>query len=324
MKVLVADDDPVSQRLMQGILLRAGYEVLLARDGISACRELAKTDGPRLALIDWMMPELDGPGVCREVRRNRIGSYVYIALITAKQSSADIVEGLEAGADDYLTKPCHPAELKARLLTAKRILGYEDKLIEAREAMRFRAMHDGLTQLWNRTSIICRLREAMDRAIEERKSVSVLLCDIDHFKQVNDRYGHLAGDAVLEEVATRLQGAVRKGDSVGRYGGEEFLVVLDGCESESLRFCAEQVRGAVSGTPFQTEQVSLSVPVSIGATTFEGWKGNISVEHLIKQADTALYAAKAGGRDCVCLFEPSIPGAESNSVLEYRLPVRQS
>jgi two-component system, cell cycle response regulator len=302
MRILVADDDRVSRLLMQGILQRNGYEVILAEDGLSACRELTNPDSPRLALIDWMMPELDGPGVCREVRRRRHDSYVYIALLTAKQGNADIVEGLEAGADDYLTKPCHPAELKARLLTGRRILSYEDKLVESREAMRFRATHDALTELWNRASILTHLRQAMEIASRRRSALSVLLCDIDHFKRINDLYGHLAGDSILQEVSSRLLRSVRKTDRVGRYGGEEFLVVLDGCRAEDLKLCAEQVRTAVSGTQIRSTGHALDVSVSIGAITFEGWSGHASVEQLLKLADEALYQAKASGRNCVSLW----------------------
>lgn len=307
MKILVADDDPVSRRLMQGILEKSGYETILAADGLAACRELTRAEGPRIALIDWLMPELDGPGVCREVRRRRDESYVYIALLTAKQSSADVVEGLEAGADDYLRKPCHPAELKARLLTGRRILKYEDKLVEAREAMRFQATHDALTKLRNRGSILADLRKAMGDGVQKRRAVSILLCDIDHFKRINDSYGHLAGDAVLEEVSARLVRAVRKDDSVGRYGGEEFLVVLDGCRTEDLKSCAEQVRLAVCGTPIRTQGSALNVSISIGATTCEWWDGHLSAEQLVKRADEALYDAKANGRDCSCLFSPAMP-----------------
>lgn len=320
MKILVADDDSVSRRLLQGVLQKHGYDVILAADGLTACRELTSAEGPRLALIDWVMPELDGLGVCREVRRRRSESYVYIALLTAKQSNADIVEGLEAGADDYLTKPCHPAELKARLLTGRRILSYEDKLVESREAMRFRATHDDLTKLSNRASILSQLRHSMAVAMQRKTDVSILLCDIDHFKQINDRYGHLAGDAVLEKVAARLLGSVRKEDRVGRYGGEEFLVVLEGCKARDLKSCAEQVRMAVSGTPVDTNAGPLDVSISIGAATFQGWRGNTpSVEHLVKTADGALYEAKASGRNCVCQVD-SAPFFADTSTLAVSIP----
>lgn len=316
MNILVADDDSVSRRLMQGILQRIGYDVVLAADGVSACRELTRNNGPRLALIDWIMPEMDGLAVCREVRRHREESYVYIALLTARQDNADVVAGLESGADDYLTKPCNPAELKARLLTGRRILRYEDKLVDAREKMRHRATHDALTGLWNRGSVLSHLTDALETAARADYPVSVLLCDIDHFKEINDLYGHLAGDSVLEEVAARLQHSVRKSDRIGRYGGEEFLIVLEGCTAEDLRPCAEQVRAAVGATRIQTGNRTLDVSISIGAASFPSWSPSRSPEQLLRLADQALYDAKAGGRNRVCVWDSALPFAGHTSIVD--------
>src|SRR6267378_148013 len=182
--------------MMERMLQHSGYEVITVEDGRQAAHELSKVDGPRLALIDWMMPELDGPGVCREVRSRHGDSYVYILLLTSKQSSEDVVMGLEAGADDYLTKPCHPAELKARLHTGQRILQLEDKLVEAREEMRFKATHDALTSLFNRGVIMDLLSRELARTRRENGCTTILLADLDHFKQVNDTHGHVVGDEV--------------------------------------------------------------------------------------------------------------------------------
>ncbi|HEY5330063.1 MAG TPA: diguanylate cyclase [Acidobacteriaceae bacterium] len=299
MKILVADDDPVSCRLMQRMLERSGYEVVVAADGRSAASALTASDGPKLALIDWMMPELDGPGVCAEVRRRPDGSYVYILLLTSKQSSEDIVEGLEAGADDYLTKPCNPAEVKARLLTGRRILELEQKLVEAREGMRFRATHDGLTKVMNRTAILTHLQQSLERSARDGVPCSILLCDIDHFKRINDVHGHIAGDAVLASFATRLQHAVRAGDAIGRYGGEEFLIVLDGCTTGEISMRAEHVRRAVTETPFRLREGVLKVSASIGGLSVIGSNRPMAAEWMIEQADAAMYLAKAGGRDCI-------------------------
>ena len=303
MRILVADDDPISRRMMQGMLERSGYDVLLVEDGISACQELAKPDGPRLALIDWMMPGLDGPSVCRHMRRKQSEAYVYILLLTSKQSGEDIVEGLEAGADDYLTKPCRPAELKARLMTGVRILKLEDKLVEAREAMRTRATRDALTKLWNRSSILAYLKDGMERRNLHGNAISVLLCDVDHFKSFNDRYGHQVGDEVLQQVASRLQSSVRSGDYVGRYGGEEFLILLHNCRPEDLLKQAERVRRSVTDWPFETASGKLGATVSIGAIALRGVGEVMSVEAVIKETDRALYQAKADGRNRVCLAE---------------------
>jgi two-component system, cell cycle response regulator len=306
-KILLADDDPVSRRLMERMLQRGGYEVITVENGREAARELTAAGGPRLALIDWMMPELDGPAVCREVRSRIDGAYVYILLLTSKQSSEDIVKGLQAEADDYLTKPCHPAELKARLHTGRRILQLEDKLVEAREDMRFKATHDALTLLWDRGAILALLRSELSRSKREHSSVSVLLCDIDHFKQVNDVHGHQVGDEVLEEVSTRLSDAVRSYDAVGRYGGEEFLIVLNGCSAEDLAERAEQARKAISGRPFSTSDGSIMVSMSIGAITIQDWDKTVAIEPFLKEADEALYRAKAAGRNRVVYAETLVP-----------------
>jgi diguanylate cyclase (GGDEF)-like protein len=302
-KILIADDDSISRRLLERTLQHSGYEVITAEDGRQAASELSKADGPRLALIDWMMPELDGLSVCREVRGKQDDSYVYILMLTSNESSEDVVKGWEAGADDYLTKPFHPAELKARLHTGRRILQLEDKLVEAREDMRFKATHDALTSLWDRGAVLALLRNELSRSARELTSVSMLLCDIDHFKQINDIHGHLSGDEVLEEVSTRLLDAVRSYDAVGRYGGEEFLIVLSGCDAEHLEVRAEQVRKAISDAPFSTAQGPIFVSLSIGAITIQNWDKSNPIEPLLKQADIALYRAKESGRNRVVYAE---------------------
>ncbi len=288
---------------MERTLQRSGYEVVTVADGRHAADELSRLDGPRLAIIDWMMPKLDGLALCRELRTRKDQSYVYVLLLTANQLNEDIVKGLESGADDYLTKPCRPAELKARLHTGRRILQLEDKLVEAREAMRFKATHDPLTSLWDRGAILTLLQAALRRSNQEGFPVSLLLCDIDHFKKINDVYGHLAGDEVLREISSRLFGAIRSTDSVGRYGGEEFLVVLSGCPRSNLNFVGEQLRRVIGSVPFSTTYGSVSVSLSAGAITVEHWDGSTPIEHILNQADAALYQAKRSGRDRVVYVE---------------------
>jgi two-component system cell cycle response regulator len=313
MNILLADDDRISRRIMERTLQRSGYQVITASDGLSASRELSRADGPRLALIDWMMPQLDGPGLCREVRGRQDAPYVYIVLLTSKESSEDIVAGLEAGADDYLTKPCRAAELKARLHTGRRILQLEDKLVQAREEMRFKATHDALTSLWDRGAILSLLRSALNRSSRESFPVSLILCDVDHFKKINDDLGHLAGDEVLREVSSRLRRAVRSTDSVGRYGGEEFLLVLSGCSQDHLRALAEQVRTAICAVPISTEYGSIPVSISAGAITIEHGEPSIPMERILNDTDAALYQAKRSGRDQVVYAK--IPVGESVEVL---------
>jgi diguanylate cyclase (GGDEF)-like protein len=303
MKILLADDDPVSLRIMERMLQRCGYDVITVQDGRQAAKELSQKGGPRLALIDWMMPELDGLDLCREVRSRQDGAYVYILLLTAKESQEDIVQGLKAGADNYLTKPCHPLELQARLHSGRRILDLEDKLVEAREEMRFKATHDALTSLWDRGAILALLRSELCRSIRERTSVSLLLCDIDNFKQINDVHGHLMGDDVLETVSTRLRNTVRAHDSIGRYGGEEFLIILNGCAGDGLFTRAEEVREAISCCPFPMMSGSIFVSLSVGATTIENWDKSLPLEPYLKRVDDALYRAKAAGRNQVAYTE---------------------
>lgn len=308
MKILVADDDSISRILMQRTLQKFGYEVSLAENGRMAAEILLQGDGPRLALIDWMMPELDGLGLCREVRALQSeGRYIYIVLLTSKQSSEDIVAGLEAGADDYITKPCQLAELRARLHTGCRILSLEEKLVEAREEMRYKATHDALTAIWNRASILSLMRTELERSVREDQPTSVLLCDIDHFKQVNDHHGHLIGDVVLREVAMRLTSAVRSYDAVGRYGGEEFLILLSHCDSFTLESRAENVRASIAGTPILAGSAELSISISVGAVTCPKWDHRVPIERILARADEALYRAKAAGRNRTAFADMLMP-----------------
>jgi len=303
-KILIADDETMSRRLLQKTLERSGYEVIAVENGVLAKESLFRTDGPRLALLDWMMPELDGPGVCRAVREKLERSYVYMILLTSKDAKEDVVAGLESGADDYLVKPFDADELKARLRTGQRILDLEDKLVEAREEMRFKATHDPLTHLWNRGMIMEMLGRELARCNRENETVGVILGDLDHFKHINDTYGHLVGDEVLRETSRRLIGSVRSYDYVGRYGGEEFLVLLSNCGGQYALPRAEQIRRAISDKPFQTASGPLNVTVSLGLLLSSEWKG-LSLEAILGEVDAALYAAKGGGRNCVKLAAPT-------------------
>jgi len=274
-----------------------------------AVEQLSRLDGPRLALLDWVMPELDGPGVCREVRKLREKQerpYVFMVLLTSKESKEDIVTGLESGSDDYLTKPFNVEELKARLRTGERILHLEDRLVEAREQMRFKATHDALTSIWNRSVIMDLLGRELSRSRREANCTVVLLGDVDHFKSINDTHGHPVGDEVLREIASRLLSCIRSYDFVGRYGGEEFLLILNNCKPQFADARAEEIRKAVS-SPIQTTSGSLQVTMSFGLLLSEDW-GVLPVEELLHEVDAALYSAKAAGRDCVRLAKPDLSG----------------
>ena len=306
MRILVADDEMMSRKLLLKTLERAGYEVTAVENGRLAAEQLCLPDGPRLALLDWVMPELDGPGVCREVRKTKHQSYVYMVLLTSKESKEDVVAGLESGADDYLIKPFDPEELKARLRTGLRILNLEDRLIEAREEMRFQATHDGLTSLWNRGVIMDLLGRELARSRREHVSTAILMCDLDHFKSVNDTYGHVTGDDVLKETAKRLLASVRSYDFVGRYGGEEFLVVLNNCKPAFAFARAEEICKAISQKPMPSSSGPIPITMSLGLLLSQEW-GFRPVEELLHETDVALYAAKAAGRNCVKLASPTTP-----------------
>jgi len=302
-KILIADDDALSRRLLEEILERAGYEVTAVANGREAVEKLAGPDAPRLALLDWMMPELDGLGVCRQVRKGRDQGYVYMVLLTARESKEDIVAGLESGADDYLVKPFNADELKARLRTGERILHLEDRLVEAREEMRFKATHDDLTSLWNRGVIMNLLSRELARSQRENVCTVLLLGDLDHFKKINDNYGHLVGDQVLREVARRLLLSVRSYDFVGRYGGEEFLLVLNNCRPDSAFGRGEEIRKIISTRPIQTDAGAVGVTMSLGLLLSVDW-GHRPADELLREVDTALYAAKSAGRNCVRTAKP--------------------
>lgn len=319
MKILLADDDHVSRRLMERMLQSNGYDVVTAEDGRQAMDELSHEDSPRLALLDWMMPELDGLSVCREIRARSDKSYVYILLLTARESADDIVAGLKAGADDYLTKPCHLAELKARLHAGRRILTLEDKLVESREALRFEATHDALTSVLNRGAVLAQIQNELNLSQYSTRSLSLLLCDIDHFKQINDTHGHLVGDEVLRQISRRLVACIRSGDLVGRYGGEEFLILLKDGKNDVLRLLGgkpldgdafirrtEQIGEAVRSRAFSTQAGQLSISVSVGAITIDPLTASAPMELLLARADEALYRAKATGRDRAIFAEPLV------------------
>ena len=306
MKILAAEDNPVFQSMLRGILTKWGYDVVIASDGNEALHALEAEDAPRLAILDWMMPGVDGVDVCRRVRAVGREPYIYILLLTARTECQDLVEGIDAGADDYLTKPFNAPELRARLRTGQRILDLQEQLLVAREALRQEATHDGLTGLLNRRAILGLLQIELERAIRESQPVSILMADLDHFKEINDRYGHLAGDAVLREAADRMKASVRRYDSVGRYGGEEFLVVLPGCNGDGALAQAERMRVSLASEPFRVASEHLPVTCSIGLAWRPGTT-RCDTDALIREADLGLYGAKEHGRNrIVCTFAETI------------------
>jgi diguanylate cyclase (GGDEF)-like protein len=297
-RVLVAEDDPVSRRMATALLGKWGYEVLAVADGTEAWNVLESRDAPRLAVLDWMLPGAEGIEVCRRVRRQMSRPYVYILLLTAVSQKQHLVTALDAGADDYLVKPFDAAELRARLHAGRRILAAQDELIAARETLHFQATHDPLTGLWNHREVLAILDREHDRSARDNQRLAVFLVDLDHFKSVNDAQGHLAGDAVLCQLAERLTGCVRSYDAVGRYGGEEFLVVVPGIDDDTAGALAWRITARVSERPFPTPEGEVGVTASVGVAV-SGPGARLSATALVRAADLALYRAKQGGRNRV-------------------------
>jgi diguanylate cyclase (GGDEF)-like protein len=294
MKALIADDDPINRLLLQRCLWQWGYEAVVVADGAKAWDALSAPEAPRLAILDWEMPGIDGEELCRRVRGLARESYTYLLLLTSRDGRDFKLQGLEAGADDYLTKPFDPAELRARLNIGRRILHLQTELIAAREAMRQQATCDGLTGTLNRATILEMLNHEIAMGRRDGKPVGVVLADLDHFKKINDTYGHQAGDTVLRSFASRLAVAVRPDDRVGRYGGEEFLLVLPDCDDQAILGVCERVRRRTAEEPFVHGGVAIPVTVSLGAAVFAG-RGD--VVDVVKAADTALYRSKSEGRN---------------------------
>jgi len=301
-RILLADDDEVSRHILKATLSRWGFDVVTAVDGEQAWQILEGEDTPRLAILDWMMPGMDGVDVCRKVREQLTGPYIYMLLLTSKREKEDIVSGMAAGADDYVSKPFDPQELRMRLKAGERIIDLQEKLLQAQQELHYMATHDNLSGLQNRYAILEALRRELSRARREGREVGIILADIDHFKRINDSLGHLAGDAVLREVAARLRKHVRPYDYVGRYGGEEFLVVLPECPLRATQGAAERMQKAVFQEPVLLAEGPVNVTISLGVTGYAQGETD-ELQALIRAADGALYRAKAAGRNRVMVAE---------------------
>lgn len=307
MRILIADDDRFSRMLLSRLLREWGYEVEVVGDGEAAVAALTRADGPELAIIDWMMPKLSGPDVCRAVRAVGDEPYRYLVLLTSLSGTDDLVHGLNAGADEYLCKPFKAPELRARLRSGRRLLDLQRQLIEARDALEIQATRDALTGVYNRRTLLERLEKELSRSVREGQPVGVAMLDLDRFKSINDTWGHLAGDAVLRESCGRIQRIVRPYDLVGRFGGEEFIVIVPRAEREDVLEIGERVREAVCAGPIPVDGADLDVTTSVGVASM---RGVASPNVLIHAADEALYAAKRGGRNRVVCAWDMPPAAE--------------
>ncbi len=297
--ILLAEDDPVTRMLMTRFLKKAGYEVDAVANGSEALDRMTRRYYPML-VTDWEMPEMDGVSLCKAIRNLQLDGYVYALLLTARDSKENIIAGLEAGADDYLVKPVHEAELIARLNAGRRILNLEQSLRAANQRNRILSITDALTGTYNRRYLMEQLPRELERCRRYGYPLSVLMCDIDHFKRINDNHGHVAGDEVLQQFASRAQKFIRtNSDWIARYGGEEFLVVLPETGHEGAVAVAEKIRGLTASTPFATRAGEAEVTASFGvaSTGPAGPDIALKVDTLIRTADECLYRSKLEGRD---------------------------
>ena len=298
MRVLIADDDAVARRLLELTLTKWGYQVVPVAGGLEALQVLEAPGAPPLAILDWEMPGIAGVEVCRRSRKLAEGRYTYMILLTARDRKQDIVEGLQAGADDYICKPFDNYELQARVRSASRIVELQSELIASRDALEVLATRDSLTGQWNRRAIFDILSREISRSKRQKAPVAVILADVDRFKHINDSYGHLAGDRVLAEIAVRMATGLRTYDSIGRFGGEEFMVVAPECDKAAAQCLAERMRSAIEENPVRLGDNDLKVTVSVGVAS--GGAALPDMQNiLLRAADAALYRAKQKGRNRV-------------------------
>ncbi|MGB6865853.1 MAG: diguanylate cyclase [Candidatus Aminicenantaceae bacterium] len=300
MNVLIAEDDIISCRALEKNLQDWGYSVLVTKNGEEAW-EIIKNGGIRLAILDWGMPKMDGLELCHKIRNEyqpKEEKYLYIILLTGRDLEEDIITGLSAGADDYITKPFSYMELKVRIQNGERIIALQDIQLQI-------ANTDSLTQLWNRKKILELLEEELNRIFRDNKPVGVIMLDIDNFKSINDSYGHLIGDKVIIEVASRLQKKIRSYDKIGRYGGDELLLVLPGLSRKDAKNIAERLRKSVCAEKIQTEAGALDTTVSLGVCIFDN-ASRPSTKKIIEESDLALYMAKGRGRNITVVSEPDM------------------
>lgn len=312
-RILAVDDDALSLRVLQRLLEGAGHEVHLARNGREALARTLKVR-PQVVVTDWEMPDIDGLDFCRALRRSKFGRRIYILVITSHRDEEQVLEAFEAGTDDFISKPLKPRPFMARLRAGIRLVKLQEQVerdqrtqnrtaaIMARmnRQLKEAANTDFLTNLPNRRCAMEHFVREWDRAERTGDPLSVLMLDIDHFKGVNDSFGHDTGDVVLRETARVLKASVRRHDIAARMGGEEFLVICPGADMEQARLVAERIRIRIEENLIHFGDFEGSVTASIGVA--ESYEGVTDVDHLMRLADEAVYASKQNGRNRVSLM----------------------
>jgi len=304
-RVLIVEDDPISQNMLKSALKKEGYGFAIAQNGQEAI-DLYSQEFFSIIITDWVMPEMDGLELCRLIRSMRIDRYIYIIMLSGQNTKAHLVKGLEAGADEYIFKPIHHAELRVRLEGACRILELESSLKQSMTEIRELSVRDRLTGCFNRVYMDHQLTLEIMRASRYHHPLSILMCDLDHFKNVNDTYGHLAGDEVLKSSVATLTSSFRKGvDWMARYGGEEFVIILPETDQAGAQLVAERMRARIAAAPVTFTGCDINITVSFGTVTLiPTYKENTRVmEQVLNVADTCLYQAKNAGRNQVVSAE---------------------
>lgn len=289
-RILVADDDVIFRKMLQGLLSDSGYKVVTASDGVTAWEILQANDPPRMAILDWCMPGFEGIEICRQLRQRQTLSPTYVILVSGRNSKADIVSGLQAGANDFITKPFHREELLARVRVGR-------SLTELQTYVQDLARYDSLTKLLNRQALTLEAEREWSRSIQCKRRLSCVICDIDYFKRVNDTHGHLVGDKVISYVAQILSEESRTGDVVARYGGEEFCAMLPDTNESEAAIWAERVRHRIAGLEFSEGGGMLHLTASFGVA--ERLENMTETNELIEAADQSLLIAKQSGRNRV-------------------------
>ena len=304
MRVLIAEDDLTSRIALAGVLRKNGYEVVETVNCSEAWKALQQPDAPRLVILDWEMPEIDGLEVLRRIRSLHPDQPFYIILLTSKEDKADVIIGLDAGANDYLVKPFNAGELRARVEVGHRMVEMQDALIYTNNKLAYLATHDPLTGMLNRRAILDHLHKELARVGRQNTALAVGMCDIDHFKHINDTYGHQTGDEILCGLAQILKAEIREYDSAGRIGGEEFLLITPVPTGTDCMPLFERLCQQVAGNQIVTKSGELSISLSIGvACTVSGG----TVDELLEAADKALYQAKSEGRNRVAQHGEFLP-----------------